>query len=126
VTEPAALHPCAACGFAVHEAGPGSGRICPVCGWIDDAVQLSQPDLSAGANAGACLRSAQRRALVRFPAEVRRHEEWSRDPRWRPLAPGEGPRMAAFSPSSPVCYLEDASVEDSEPYWLDPPPPAEP
>ncbi|HET9794422.1 MAG TPA: CPCC family cysteine-rich protein [Thermoanaerobaculia bacterium] len=119
-----APHPCAACGFAVHEGGAGSGRTCPVCGWIDDAVQLAQPDLAAGANVGLCLRGAQRRALSRFPRDARRHGEWERDPRWRPLAAGEGPRTAAFSPSSPVCYLEDSEVEDAEPYWFDPPPDA--
>ncbi len=122
MTEDSLLHPCAACGFAVHEKGAGSGAECPVCGWADDAVQLAQPDLAHGANAGLCLRGAQRRAMSRFPRDVRRHGRWERDPLWRPLAAGEGPRTAAFSPSSPVCYLEDGEVEDTEPYWLDPPP----
>jgi hypothetical protein len=93
-----------------------------VCGWIDDAVQLGQPDLAHGANAGLCLRGAQGRALARFPVEIRRHTGRTRDPRWRPLAEGEGPRSSAFSPSSPICYLEDASAADSDPYWFDPPP----
>ena len=117
------LHPCPACGFAVHAAGPGSGAECPLCGWVDDPIQLAQPDLAIGGNPGLCLRGAQRRALKRFPPEAREHGTWRRDPRWRPLAPDEGPRSAAFSPSSPVCYLEDSSAEDAGPYWLDPPPP---
>ena len=118
----AALHPCSACGFAVHEKGPGNGKECPVCGWVDDAVQLAQPDLAHGGNAGLSLRDAQRRAIGRFPLEILRHEGRTRDARWRPLADGEIPRSAAFSPSSPVCYLEDGSAADSDPYWLDPPP----
>ncbi len=115
-------HPCPACGFRVHDAGPGTGRTCPLCGWVDDLAQLAQPDFAVGANAPSCLRGAQRRALERFPLTTVESGGYRRDPRWRPLAPGEGSREAAFGSSSPVCSLESDADLDSEPYWLEPPP----
>jgi hypothetical protein len=111
-------HPCPACGFRVHAAGPGSGRTCPLCGWVDDGVQLAQPDFTVGANVGLSLREAQQKALARYPRTVTERDGYAREPRWRPLLPGEGPRTSAFGPSSPVCYLDSDSLEESEPYWL--------
>jgi Cysteine-rich CPCC len=115
-------HPCPACGFKVLAAAPGSGQTCPLCAWIDDAVQLAEPDFEVGANVGLSLRQAQRKALAALPLALRNHAGYVRDRAWRPLAPGESPRNAAFGSSSPVCYLESDAVEEIEPYWLDPPP----
>jgi hypothetical protein len=95
----------------------GSGDTCPVCGWVDDLLQLAQPDFAIGENAGVSLREAQTRALAAYPLPAREAGGFSRDARWRPLAPGEHP-TGAFSVASPVCYMVAPDPDTFEPYWL--------
>lgn len=111
------LHPCAACGFRVHDAPVGSGAVCPVCGWIDDFEQLVHPDLTYGANTGHSLRQAQREALARYPLDAVT-EARPRAACWRPLAVGESPVADPQAPSSPVCYIATPDPGDYVPYWL--------
>ncbi len=119
---PAGAHPCPACGFEVFSGAPGSLESCPICGWVDDLVQLAQPDFAVGANAGVSLREAQSRALGLLPPEVRSAGAFARSSRWRPLSPSEDPSAEAFTLASPVCYLTDPDPDSFEPYWLRPPP----
>jgi len=72
-----------------------------------------------GTNVGLSLREAQSNALARYPLTLAEFEGYVREPRWRPLLAGEAPRVSAFDASSPVCYLDPDSVEESEPYWVD-------
>ena len=113
-----ATHPCAACGFKVFAAAPGSGGACPVCGWIDDFEQLVHPDLAYGANSGRTLRQAQSEAVAAHPPGEAIHGAFERDARWRPLRGGETPQPAPNSPSSPVCYIATPDPADYVPYWL--------
>jgi hypothetical protein len=112
-----ALQPCAACGFGVHDAPPGSGAACPVCGWIDDFEQLVHPDLTYGANAGHCLREAQHKALAQYPSDMPALAGYTRDAYWRPLEDGEEPVADPHAPSSPVCYIATPDPRDYVPYW---------
>jgi hypothetical protein len=80
--------PC--CGYLVHDDGPGSWSICPICRWEDDLTQLRWPTLAPGAN---------RQSLVQAQSEFARAEANSapidlavhtdpgllRDPAWRPI-----------------------------------------
>jgi hypothetical protein len=96
----------------VHHDRCGSGATCPVCGWIDDFEQLVHPDLTYGANAGSSLRQAQGRA-----GGIEAGTSYPRDPRWRPLRPGETPVADPTGPSSPVCYVGTPDREAFVPYW---------
>ena len=116
------LFPCPACGFTVFPRAYGSSDTCPVCGWVDDLLQLAQPDFVIGANTGLSLREAQSRALAAHPAAVREAGGFSRDARWRPLLPSEHP-TEGFSAASPVCYMVSPDPETFRPYWLGAPPP---
>lgn len=112
------LHPCAACGFRVHDTPVGSGAACPVCGWIDDFEQLVHPDLTYGANTGQSLRQAQREALARHPREAATATTGQlRAACWRPLEVGETPVADPQAPSSPVCYIATPDPRDYLPYW---------
>lgn len=102
----------------------GSSDTCPICGWVDDLVQLAQPDFAIGANSGVSLREAQSRALAVYPVAVREKAGFSRDSRWRPLASAEYP-TGPFVLASPVCYLVSPDPDTFEPYWLSPPPSGE-
>jgi hypothetical protein len=116
------LYPCPACGFAVFSGPYGSLEACGVCRWVDDLVQLAQPDFGIGANSGLSLRQAQSAALAVYPVAVKKAGGFSRHPAWRPLSPGEHPETGAHSLASPVCYMTVPDLEDFEPYWLTPPP----
>ena len=113
---------CPACGFRAFAGGPGWHRECPLCGWRNDPLQLAHPDSVEGENPGLSLRRAQ--GLTSAPAFAARAASrgLDRDPRWRPLAPGEAPRQLGTEVASPVCYLDPASLGDPEPDWLFPPP----
>jgi len=91
-----------------------------VCGWVDDLEQLVHVDLVYGANSGRSLRQAQRAALDDHLLTQASVAGRSRDPRWRPLAPGEVPASGADSPASPVCYVSTPEPAEYEPYWLAP------
>ncbi len=119
---PRSLLPCPACGFAVFTRDYGSSDTCPVCGWVDDLLQLAQPDFVIGANSGLSLREAQTRARTAHPIAVREAGGFSRDSRWRPLFPSENP-TGSSGVASPVCYMVSPDPETFEPYWLSPLPP---
>lgn len=112
-----AAYPCPACGFLVHDAPHGSGATCPVCGWVDDFEQLAHPDLVYGANEGLSLRQAQLRIHAALATSPARATSFERDPRWRPLRPGETPPADPDGPASPVCYLGTPDPADFVPYW---------
>jgi hypothetical protein len=116
-----AAQTCAACGFQVFaEPAPGTGKPCPVCGWLDDFEQLVHPDLVYGANSGRSLREAQASALISFPASALQHGDFARDPLWRPLRAGETPPTEEGAPASPVCYISTPDPANYAPYWLRP------
>lgn len=104
--------------------GPGWHRTCPLCGWRNDPLQLANPDSDEGENRGLSLRRAQQRAAVIAIGHAASASGFPRDPRWRPLAPGESPHRQGTEMASPVCYLDPASLADPEPYWLSPPDPS--
>jgi Cysteine-rich CPCC len=118
----APIYPCPACGFTVFHQPYGSSDTCPVCGWVNDLVQLAQPDFVIGANPGLSLRRAQSGVLAIYPIAVRAVGTFSRDSRWRPLSLAEYPSTGSFTLASPVCYLTAPDPEMFEPYWLNPPP----
>lgn len=113
------IQPCPACGFLVFARAFGSEDTCPVCGWIDDYLQLVHPDFILGGNSGMSLREAQARALAAWPPALKASGAFSRDNRWRPLALGERPRNGLFESASPVCYLNTPDPGEFIPYWLD-------
>jgi Cysteine-rich CPCC len=70
-------YPCPCCGHLVHDGGPGSHLICPICYWEDDLVQLRWPLLVDGANRPSLMEAQKhyRNAGVsegRFANSVRR------------------------------------------------------
>jgi hypothetical protein len=114
--------PCPACGFLVFTRPYGSSETCPLCRWVDDLLQLAQPDFTVGRNPGVSLRQAQRAALADDPALLGEKRGFTRDPLWRPLRPAEHPRTGGNALSSPVCYLLAPDPDTFEPYWLVPDP----
>lgn len=83
--------PCPCCGYLVFRFEPGSHKLCPICAWEDNLVQLRFPLMVGGANRVSLLEAQQnyekygyssrdRKVLVSEPLnEVRR------DPQWRCL-----------------------------------------
>ena len=102
--------------------GPGWHRVCPLCGWRNDPLQLAHPDSTEGENPGLSLRLAQARAGGDAAEAAAASIRLQRDPRWRSLAPGESPQPSGTEMASAVCYLDPALLGDPEPYWLSPPP----
>ncbi|MFZ5443158.1 MAG: CPCC family cysteine-rich protein [Myxococcota bacterium] len=100
---------CPACGHLVFSGPPGTLGACAVCGWVDDFEQLVHADF-LGANGAVSLRQAQRRGAS-LTSLVH-----ARDPRWRPLRPGE--ESSTSSATSPTCYLVAPAPEDFVPWWL--------
>ena len=113
------IHPCPACGFLVFPRAFGSEESCPVCGWIDDYLQLAHPDFILGGNSGISLREAQARALEAWPPAIKVSGAFFRDSRWRPLDAGEIPKSGIHEAASPVCYLNTPDPGEFAPYWLD-------
>lgn len=111
---------CPACGFIVFTRAYGSADTCPVCHWVDDLLQLAQPDFAIGLNAGLSLRQAQRDVLADYPVSLKEIHGFTRDPAWRPLGPDEHPRNGGSTLASPVCYLLAPDPDTFEPYWLTP------
>jgi hypothetical protein len=102
-------HACPACGFIVFEAPPGSYELCPVCNWENDGAQYEDPSYRGGANAESLV-EAQHRAVLSFPYELRRLDEWRRDPWWRPL-------MRAEVEAGPAAVPPATGDEVPAPYW---------
>jgi hypothetical protein len=79
-------YPCPCCNCLTLEARPpGTGAVCPVCAWQDDALQFDDPRWEGGVN-GVSLRRA-RRNQQRLGASQERHL-----PHVRPPLPEEQPR----------------------------------
>jgi len=84
--------PCPCCGFFTFSAGPGSGALCDICYWGDDAAQLRWPDLKRDGQPS--LLQCQRNYFQFFASE-RRFEYfvrmWDLDDRadvaWRMIDP---------------------------------------
>jgi hypothetical protein len=85
--------PCPCCGYLVHEEGPGSYDICPICFWEDDLSQLRFPTMAGGANRVSLIEGQanfqeygasepERLGNVRPPSNADK-----RDAAWRPLDP---------------------------------------
>ncbi|MFN7988620.1 MAG: CPCC family cysteine-rich protein [Thermoanaerobaculia bacterium] len=111
---------CPACGFLVFSRRYGSSDTCPVCHWVDDLLQLAQPDFTVGRNSGVSLRQAQRAVLADYPIGLEETGGFIRDAAWRPLRPAEHPRSEGSALASPVCYLLAPDPDTFEPYWLIP------
>lgn len=95
-------YPCPCCGYLVFAEPPGSGDICLICFWEDDALQLRFPELADQTNV-VSLAEAQRNYAEfgaieqRFAGDVRQPTgDDVRDPDFRPLGIAD-----AFEPTPP-------------------------
>ncbi|HEU5470688.1 MAG TPA: CPCC family cysteine-rich protein [Actinophytocola sp.] len=70
--------PCPCCGHMVHSDPPGSHRVCAICFWEDDVVQLRWPSYSGGANKASLL--AAQANYVKHGASDLRFRESVRQP----------------------------------------------
>lgn len=85
------LFPCPVCGHLVHKRMPGNHKLCPICGWEDDLVQLRFPLMECSANAVSLQRAQNNYAQIGV-AEKRKlgstrapNELDTKDEGWRPL-----------------------------------------
>lgn len=85
-------YPCPCCGYLVFDEPPGSGDICMICFWEDDALQLRFPELADQTNI-VSLAEAQRNYAKfgaideRLAGDVRQPTAADvRDPDFRPIA----------------------------------------
>ena len=72
------LFPCPCCGFRVFEHEPGSHKICPICFWEDNLVQLRFPLMAGAANHVSLVEGQQN--FKRIGAAERRHRHAVRPP----------------------------------------------
>ncbi len=106
-----ASFPCPCCGYLVFAEPPGSGDICLICFWEDDAEQLRFPSLEDATNV-VSLRQAQAGYAAfgaieeRFAGDVRKPTaDDERDPDFRPIEASddfEEPGAAAKGPEDPT------------------------
>lgn len=74
-------HPCPCCGFStLLGRPPGSGELCPVCGWEDDYVQFWAREHPGGANKVGLLHA--RSNFLRAGAADPALSELTRPPAW--------------------------------------------
>lgn len=84
-------YPCPCCGYLVFEEPPGSGDICLICFWEDDADQLRFPTLEEATNVVSLVRAqaayAEHGAIEeRFAGDVRKpNADDVKDPNFRPI-----------------------------------------
>jgi len=109
--------PCPACGFFSFDEPPGSYAICKLCGWEDDHVQLTYPEITIGANRQS-LADAQKGAIKLFPLDVKEYKGIKRDPDWR-LWKTEDRNAESQSPLSGLDYFEEATKASTGYYWRD-------
>ena len=117
----AEAYPCPCCGYRVFARPPGSEDPCPICGWIDDLMQLRFAAFDGQPNRISLLRAQRNYAAigakdeaalthVRFPRDGD-----VRDPEWRALDTDSDDVG-----SVPVDF--DALAEPEDPsalyYWL--------
>lgn len=88
--------PCPCCGYLTLDE-PGAYRVCPICFWEDDPIQLVHPFDGGGCN-GESLLEAQRNferhgCCMADPSRLVRPVESTdrRDPGWRPIDPQRDP-----------------------------------
>lgn len=112
---PNPIYPCPACGFQVFDSPPGSYDICPVCGWEDDDVQLRYPLMGGGANK-RCLAEQQSENLKSLPLTMTAHQQYRRDPSWRPVTRAECENTQGM-PTSGREYFDAAGAVTPEYYW---------
>lgn len=98
--------PCPCCGYVVHAHPPGSHRICPLCWWEDDLVQLRWPFLSGGANRPSLVEAQRTYAAtgaseLRFRDRARTPAGERRAPGFRPIDPRRDRFESATGPPAP-------------------------
>jgi hypothetical protein len=107
---------CPPCGFlTLSGSGYGSYRICDVCGWEDDGVQLANPACGGGANQQSLV-DAQRAALDRYPLTVTESRGFRRSKAWRPLSDAEV--AIANAEREEQYWKNQAVVAPHECYWV--------
>lgn len=111
----AEFFPCPSCGFLTFGEPPGSYEICELCGWEDDHVQLAHPYMGGGANSLSLVQH-QLQALSSYPLALTTAGGCPRDPKWRPLRPGE--MQADGAPRDGLSYFHAAAEEEPPYYWL--------
>lgn len=108
------LWPCPCCGYLVHEEGPGSYLICPICFWEDDLIQLRWPAYAGGANKPSLV-DAQREYARIGVCEQRLHDAV------RPAGPRDV-QDEGFRPIDlEIDDFEPASAQAHEAPWPDDP-----
>ena len=107
--------PCPSCGFLTFSEPPGSYKICSVCGWEDDPVQLANPGLRGGANGGS-LKEYQDDILKDYPPNIKQVDNFQRDPEWRPLTQKEC-RVQDPKTGIGVHYFHAACNIEAVYYW---------
>lgn len=116
------LYPCPCCGYRVFERAPGSHKICPICYWEDNLVQLRFPLMPGGANI-VSLVDAQKNFKLVGSAHKRDQDvvrapmdEDERDEEWREL---DTTRDNPEIPTRGVDYVD--SYPEADPtvmyYW---------
>jgi len=82
---------CPCCGYRVFAAPPGSGDLCPICGWRDDAMHLRFPSFGGMPNAISLIDAQLNYELIgaKDPAALQSVRPPAagdqRDPDWRPI-----------------------------------------
>ena len=116
--------PCPCCGYLVFDQMPGSHKVCPICCWEDNLVQLRFP-LMPGASNVVSLQVAQQNyqqfgsAEKRKFSSVRRpRKSEERESGWRMLDPDID---NIEEPRSGINYADSYPVYDSSVlyYWRD-------
>lgn len=86
--------PCPACGFKTMRDAYGSGAICSICYWVDDASQLANPCSVSKKNAQS-LQKKQRIVQSKISPDLRISGGFARASAWRPLNEAEIKRFSA-------------------------------
>ena len=108
--------PCPSCGFlTIDEEGYGSYRLCQICDWEDDGVQLANPACGGGANQLSLVES-QSQALCAHPLSEDTWQGIKRDAAWRPL--NESEIHVALAESEESYWKNKAVYSSLDAYWL--------
>ena len=109
---------CPCCGFIVFNEPPGSYEICEVCGWEDDAVQLTNPCSGGGAN-GESLAESQYNFQSTPEDDLGEilAEGIKRDLKWRPLNMNEKEIFAKEIEKLGTVWPNKAIYDLNKAYW---------
>jgi hypothetical protein len=108
------LFPCPCCGYRVFEYEPGSHKVCPICYWEDNLVQLRFPLMPGAANHVSLVEGQQN--YKRIGAAEKRHRyavrrplsDECRDDKWRELdASRDNPEIPIRGQKYADSYPED-------------------